>query len=143
MSAQRSRESNVGIAGSGMPTRDMLSRSSTRKVLARASNVECFDRNICLSQVFACGTFRSLRSSDRRNSLVKGVFVCMPTHVLRACKQAFQANKKNKFNFKKISWTLHELFSFDLQAAHFQLIRLQLIRLNVDSSETCEPCQSN
>jgi len=48
-----------------------------------------------------------------------------------ACKQAFHAIKKNKFNLKKISWTLHELFSFDLQAARFQLIRVQLIRLNV------------
>jgi hypothetical protein len=104
----------------------MLSHSSMRKVLARAS-----DRRICLSQVFACGTFRFLRGLDKRNSSMRRVFVCIPTHVLRACKQAFRANKKNKFNFKKISWTLHELFRFDLQAAHFQLIRLQLIRLNV------------
>jgi hypothetical protein len=112
-----------------MPTQCILLRSSMSKVLARAYDAECF--GICLSQVFARGTFLFLYGLDKRTSLMKHAFVCMPMQASCACKQAFHAIKKNKFNFKKISWTLHELFSFDLQAARFQLIRLQLIRLNV------------
>ncbi|TAL77441.1 MAG: hypothetical protein EPN75_12795 [Beijerinckiaceae bacterium] len=131
MSAQHSRESRVGIASAGMPTQCVLLRLPMSKVLARASDVEGFRRSICLSQVFARGTFLFSRSSDKRESLSRRMFVCMPTHVLCACKQAFLAIKKNKFNLRKISWTFHELFSFHLQAVHFQLIRLQLIRLNV------------
>lgn len=126
MSAQHSRENHVGIASIGMPTQCILLRLPMSKVLARAYDAECFGRGICLSQVFARGTFLFLCGLDNRKSLMKRTFVCMPMQALWGCKQAFRAIKKNKFNFKKINWTLHELFSFDLQAARFQLIRLNV-----------------